>query len=132
MLSATLFHDFDLKAIAIKAGGGAEWGVPALTFDQTEFDTAADGTVRYRHTYPGRNSYVPVGARRNGVLYPFLVLSAVQRPGPLLFEIGMRVSLITFHFDDYEVRSGDQVTRAFEERVVMVPYLFANFGLRLF
>ena len=37
-----------------------------------------------------------------------------------------------FHFDDYEVRRGDQVTRVLDEHRVMVPYLFANIGLRLF
>jgi hypothetical protein len=132
MLSGTLFHDFDLKVLAVKVGGGAEWGIPSLNFDQTEYDVAADGTVRYRHTYPARNSDVPVGSRPNGTLYPFLVLSLVQRPGPLLFEFGMRVNFIRFHFDDYEVRPGDEVMRAFDERQVRVPYLFANFGLRLF
>ncbi|MEW5983799.1 MAG: hypothetical protein AB1806_15720 [Acidobacteriota bacterium] len=132
MLSATLFRDLDLKVLAIKAGGGAEWGVPSLNFDRTEFEFASDGTVRYRHTYPGRNAHVPVGARSNGALYPFVVLSAVQRPGPVLIEIGMRINLIQFHFDDYEVRPGDQVTRAFDERRVMVPYLFVNVGVRLF
>lgn len=131
MLSATVFRDVNLKVLALKAGGGAEWGVPSLTFDQTEFDFAADGTVRYRHTYPGRNAQVPVGTKWSGVLYPFLVVSAVQRPGPFLFEVGMRVNFIRFHFDDYEVRPGDQVTRAFEDRHVVVPYLFASIGLRL-
>ena len=75
---------------------------------------------------------MPVGARPNGVLYPFFVVSAVQRPGALLFEVGMRVNFITFHFDDYEVRPGDQLTRAFEERQMKMPYLFFNFGLRMF
>ena len=132
MLSGTVFHDFDLKALAVKVGGGAEWGIPSLNFDQTAIDVAADGTVRYRHTYPYRNSTVPVGSRPNGILYPFLGLSLVQRPGPLLVEFGMRVNVIRFHVDDYEVRPGDQVMRAFDERQVRVPYLFANVGLRLF
>ena len=39
----------------------------------------------------------------------------MQRPGPLLFEFGMRVNLMQFHFDDYEVHRGDQVTRVFDE-----------------
>jgi len=132
MLSGTVFHDFDLKVLAVKLGGGAEWGIPSLNFDQTEYDVAADGTVRYRHTYPDRNSTVPVGSRPNGVVYPFVVLSLVSRPGPLLLEFGMRVNFIRFHFDDYEVRPGDRVIRAFDEKQVRVPYLFANFGLRLF
>jgi hypothetical protein len=132
LLSGTVFHDFDLKVLAIKVGGGVEWGIPSLNFDQTEFDFAADGTVRYRHTYPGRNSTSPVGSRSNGALYPFVALSLVHRPGPLLFEFGMRVNFIRFHFDDYEVRPGDQVLRAFDERQVRVPYLFANIGLRVF
>lgn len=133
MISAMLFRDIGLKALALKVGGGVEWGIPSMTFDQTEFDYGADGTVRYRHTYPGRNSRVPApGVKSNGTLYPFLGFSAVTRPGPLLFEVGMRVNMIEFHFDDYEVRPGDQVTRVFDERDVAVPYLFANVGLRLF
>jgi len=132
MLSGTLFHDFDLKVLAVKVGGGVEWGIPSLNFDQTDFDVGADGTVRYVHTYPYRNSTAPVGSRPNAALYRFLAVSLVQRPGPLLLEFGMRVNFIRFHFDEYEVRPGDQVLRAFDERQVRVPYLFANIGLRLF
>jgi len=133
MVSGTLFRDLDLKVLALKVGGGVEWGLPSLNFDQTEFDVAADGTVRYRHTYPGRNTYVPfVGTKSDGAVYPFFEVSVVQRPGALLFEAGMRTNFIQFHFDDYEVRHGDQVTRAFAERRVVVPYLFANIGVRLF
>ncbi len=132
MLSGMLFRDFNLKVLALKAGGGVEWGIPSMNFDQTEFDYAADGTIRYRHTYPGRNAQVPVeGVKSSGTVYPFFGVSAVQRPGPLLVEFGMRVNLMQFHFDDYEVRRDDQVTRVFDERRVMVPYLFANIGLRL-
>jgi hypothetical protein len=133
MLSGMLFRDFDLKVIGLKAGGGIEWGIPSMNFDQTEFDYAADGTIRYRHTYPGRNARVPVeGVKSSGTAYPFLGVSALERPGPLLIEFGMRVNFILFHFDDYEVRPGDQVTRVFDEHRVAVPYLFANVGLRLF
>ena len=57
-------------------------------------------------------------------------MSAVTRPGPFLFEVGMRVNLIDFRFDDYEVRAGDQVTRAFAERRVKMPLLFANIGIK--
>lgn len=132
MLSGTLFHDFDLKLLAVKVGGGVEWGIPALNFDQTEYEHLADGTVRYRHTYPGWNAEIPVGARPNGITYPFVALSLLQRPGPLLLEVGMRVNFVRFHFDDYEVRPGGETIRAFAERQVRVPYLFANVGLRLF
>jgi len=132
MLSGMLFRDLNLKAFALKAGGGIEWGIPSMNFDTTEFDYSVDGTVRYRHTYPDRNARVPVGVKMSGTMYPFFGLSAVQRPGPLLFEFGMRVNLMQFHFDDYEVHPGDQVTRVFDEHRVMVPYLFANIGLRLF
>jgi hypothetical protein len=130
MLSAALFAGIDLKLLMIKAGGGAEWGVPAMTFDQTEFAYDADGTVRYRHTYPSRNAQVPVGVRSSGALYPFVVVSAVARPGPFLFEVGMRVNQIEFRFDDFEVRPGDQVTRAFAQRRVRMPLLFANVGIK--
>lgn len=133
MLSATLFRDVDFKVAALKAGGGLEWGLPSLNFDQTEFDLRHDGTVRYRHTHPGRNAYVPfVGTRSDGALYPFAELSIVQRPAGLLVEAGMRVNFIRFHFDDYEVSPTDEVTHAFGERRVRVPYLFLNIGVRLF
>ena len=132
MLSGMLMRDFNLKVFALKASGGGEWGIPSMNFDRTEFDASVDGTVRYRHTYPGRNARVPGDVESGGMMYPFLGVSAVQRPGPVLFEFGMRVNVMQFHFDDYEVRRGDQVTRAFGERRVLVPYLFANIGLRLF
>jgi hypothetical protein len=132
MVSAAVFGGVDLKLLMIKVGGGAEWGVPSMTFDQTEFAYDADGTVRYRHTYPSRNAQVPVGTRSSGALYPFAVVSAVARPGPFLFEAGMRVNLIEFRFDDYEIRPGDQVTHASAERRVKMPFLFANVGFRLF
>jgi hypothetical protein len=132
MLSGMLFHDFNLKVLALKVGGGVEWGIPSMNFDRTEFDYTVQDAVRYRHTYPGRNARVPVGVKTSGMMYPFFGLSAVQRPGPLLLEFGMRVNFMQFHFDDYEVRRGDQVTRAFDEDRVMVPYLFANIGFRLF
>jgi hypothetical protein len=134
MLSGMLFRDFNLKVLALKAGGGVEWGIPSMNFDLTEYDYTVEGTVRYRHTYPARNARVPVEGvvKSSGTTYPFFGLSAVQRPGPLLFEFGMRVNWMQFHFDDYEVRRGDQVTRVLDEHRVMVPYLFANIGLRLF
>ena len=133
MISGTLFRDFDLKAFALKAGGGIEWGMPSLNFDQTEFAFADDGTVRYRSTYVHRNTDVPfVGTTTEGVVYPFVELSVVQRPWGLLFETGMRVSFIGFNLDDYEVSPTDQVTYAFSRKRVLVPYVFAEFGLRLF
>ena len=44
----------------------------------------------------------------------------------------MRVSFIGFNLDDYEVSPTDQVTYAFSRKRVLVPYVFAEFGLRLF
>jgi hypothetical protein len=133
MFSAGLFRDMDIKVAALKVGGGMEWGLPSLNFDQTEFDYAPDGTVRYRHTHPGRNAYVPfVGTKSDGALYPFLQVSVVQRPGGVLLEGGMRINMMQFQFDDYEVSPRDEVRHAFSERRVLVPYLFVNLGLRLF
>ena len=133
MISGTLFRDFKLKAFALKGGGGIEWGIPSLNFDQTEFAFAGDGTVRYRSTYVHRNAAVPfVGTTTDGVVYPFVELSVVQRPWGLLFETGMRIGFIRFNLDDYEVSPADQVTYAFSRKKVLVPYIFANLGLRLF
>jgi hypothetical protein len=133
MINAMLFHDVDLKVIALKAGGGVEWGVPSLNFDTTEFDQAGDGTLRYRHTYPRRNASVPlVGTKEDGALYPFASFSVLQRPGGLLFEAGVRVNIMRFHFDDFEVAANGESRSAFDESRVLVPYLFVNLGFRMF
>ena len=133
MLSGSLFRDVDLRAIALKAGGGIEWGMPSLNFDRTEFEFLGDEAVRYRHTYPDRNADVPlVGTTSDGALYPFVELSAVQRPWNFLVEAGIRINIMRFHFDDYEVSASDEVTHVFSRKNVLVPYLFANFGFRLF
>jgi hypothetical protein len=133
MFNASLFRDVNLGLFALKASGGMEWGMPSLNFDQTEFSVAPDGTVRYRHTHPQRNADVPfVGTTTDGARYPFIALSAVQRPWALLAELGIRVNVIPFNFDDYEVTSADRVTYSFKRKNVLVPYLFANVGVRLF
>ena len=117
---------------ALKMGGGIEWGMPSLNFDLTEFSPAADGTVQYRHTYPQRNADVPfVGTTTDGAVYPFIELSAVQRPSAFLFEFGMRINIIGFHFDDYEVGGNDQVRHAFTRKSMFLPYLFVNAGIRM-
>ncbi len=132
LVYGSLFVAADLRLLMIKAAGGAEWGVPSMAFDQTEFETLADGTLQYRHSYPSRNAQVPVGTRSNGVVYPFAAVSLVTRPGPFLFEVGMRVNFVPFSVDDYEVRPGDLVTRTFVDRRVAMPLLFANVGIKLF
>ena len=132
LFNVSLFGDADLKVAALKIGGGIEWGMPSLNFDLTEFGSNRDGAVRYRHTYPERNTDVPfVGTKTDGALYPFLEFSAVQRPSVFLFELGMRINIIGFHFDDYEVGTADQVRYAFARKRLIMPYLFANVGLRL-
>lgn len=133
MISGKLFRDIDLKAIALKAGGGIEWGMPSLNFDQTEFQFFDDGAVRYRHTHPDRNADVPfVGTTTDGAVYPFVELSAAQRPGALLIEAGMRINFIGFQFEDYEVSAADDLTYALTRKRVLVPYVFMNLGLRMF
>jgi len=133
MFSAAVFRDVDLKLFAVKAGGGMEWGMPSLNFDRTEFAVAADGTVRYRHTHPDRNADVPlIGTTTDGALYPFVELSVVQRPWIFLTEAGVRINVMGFNFDDYEVSVTDQVTHSFRREKVLVPYLYVNMGIRLF
>ena len=132
MFSASLFGDADVKVAALKVGGGVEWGMPSLNFDLTEFGPSFDGKVRYRHTYPERNADVPfVGTTTDGAVYPFLEVSAVQRPSVFLFEIGMRINMIGFHFDDYEVGLSDELRYAFARKRMVLPYLFANVGIRM-
>jgi hypothetical protein len=132
MFSAMLFHEFNLGFAGLKAGGGAEWGMPSLNFDRTEFDTSEPGVLRYRHTHPNRNVDVPfVGTTEDGAVYPFFEASLVQRPWFLLFEAGVRVNLIEFNFDDYEVRN-DDVTHDFRRTREMAPILFVNVGVKLF
>ena len=133
MFSGSLFRDFDVKLFAVKVGGGIEWGLPSLNFDQTEFAFADDGIVRYRHTYMHRNADVPfLGTSSDGAVYPFIEASIVQRPGFLLFEVGMRVGIARFNFDDFEISPHDQLSQASRHERVLVPYLFADVGVRLF
>jgi hypothetical protein len=133
MFNASFFGTADLKALALKVGGGLEWGMPSLNFDVTELEDTPDGTVRYRHTYPQRNADVPfVGTKTDGALYPFIDLSALHRSSVLLFEVGLRLNIMGFHFDDYEVGAGDEVRYAFARKKVLMPVLFANFGIRMF
>lgn len=133
MFSGSVFRDFDLRVFAIKIGGGIEWGLPSLNFDQTEFDFADDGTVRYRHTYIHRNADIPfLGTATDGAVYPFIELSIVQRPAFLLFETGMRLGITKFNVDDFEVDPSGQLLNALGRKRVLVPYLFADFGIRLF
>jgi hypothetical protein len=133
MFNVTMFRDVDFKVFALKAGGGLEWGMPSLTFDRTKFEFARDGGVRYRHTHPDRNADVPfVGTTTDGLVYPFVELSAVQRPWIFLVEAGIRINIIGFNFDDYEVTAADQLTYVSTRKSMKVPYLFMNFGLRMF
>jgi hypothetical protein len=133
MFSASLFRDFDAKLFAVKVGAGVEWGMPSLNFDKTEFAFADDGTVRYRHTYMHRNADVPfVGTTVDGAVYPIVEVSIVQRPSFLLFELGMRLGITRFNFDDFEVGPDDQLIQASGRKRVLVPYLFADVGIRLF
>ena len=133
MFSGSLFRDFDIKLFAVKVGAGVEWGMPSLNFDQTEFGLVDDGIVRYRHTYMHRNADVPfIGTTTDGAVYPFVEVGIVQRPGFLVFEIGMRIGIPRFNFDDFEVGPSDQLIQAFHHQRVLVPYLFADVGVRLF
>ena len=133
MFSGSLFRDFDVKLFAVKVGAGVEWGLPSLNFDQTEFAFADDGIVRYRHTYMHRNADIPFfGTTTDGVVYPFVEASIVQRPWFLLFEIGIRVGSTRFNFDDFEVSPTDQLSQEFRHQRILVPYLFADVGIRLF
>lgn len=92
-----------------------------------------DGAVRYIHTYPLKNANTPfVGTTKDGAFYPFIELSVVQRPGRFLLEGGMRMNIVAFRFDDYEVDTTDAITHRFAERRVLTPYLFVNLGLELF
>ena len=133
MVHGSAFRTFDLKIFQVRGGGGMEWGVPSLNFDTTEFDYRADGALRYNHTYPVKNVDVPgVGTRKDGVLYPFLEGSLVQRFGPLLVEGGMRLSFVRFQFDTYEVGADDRLVHGFSSRRVLMPMLFLDVGLRAF
>lgn len=133
MVSAKIFHEFPLKVFGVKAGGGVEWGMPSFNFDQTEFASGDDGSLRYRHTYIARNADVPrVGTSTDGAVYPFASLSLVQRPWIFLVEAGVRMNFIRFNLDDYLVAPSDEVTTSFNDKRVLAPYLFVDVGLRLF
>jgi len=133
MLSASVFRDLDLKLFAVKLGTGLEWGLPSLNFDQTEFRSVTDGTLRYRHTSIQRNANVPfVGTTTDGVVYPFIEVSLVQRPSVWLFETGVRIGIIRFNFDDFQISPTGQLRHESERKLLFVPYLFADIGIRLF
>jgi hypothetical protein len=133
MLNGSLFGVADVRITALKFGGGVEWGIPSLNFDVTKLQDGPDGNVRYRHTHPVRNADVPfVGTNTDGVLYPFLELSALERRSVFLLEAGLRFNVIGFHFDDYEVDAGDEVRYDFARKKVLVPSFFANVGVRIF
>jgi hypothetical protein len=133
MFSASLFGTADMRIVALKFGGGLEWGIPSLKFDVTKLEDNPDGGVRYRHTHPERNTDVPfVGTDTDGVLYPFLELSALERGSAFLIEAGMRFNIMGFHFDDYEVNARDEVRHDFVRKRVLVPSFFANVGFRIF
>ena len=133
LISAQVFRDLEVRGISLKLGGGFEWGMPSIKFDQTKFAFAADGAVQYRHTYMDRNADVPfVGTMSDGALYPVVEVSVVHRPWWLLFETGMRVGLVRFNFDDFAISSTNVLTQATSQRRVVVPYLFADIGLKIF
>lgn len=133
MIHAGVFRAVNLAVFELRTGGGVEWGVPSLNFDRTEFDFREDGAVRYTHTYPIKNADIPlVGTTKDGAVYPFIEFSVVQRPGGLLLEGGMRLNIVGFQFDDYEVDVTDTITHGFSEKRVLMPYLFVNVGLKVF
>ena len=133
MLHGSVFRSVNVRAFELRAGGGMEWGVPSLNFDTTEFDYRADGALRYNRTYPAKNVDVPcVGTTKDGALYPFVELSLVQRSGRLLLEGGMRVNIVGFQFDTYEVNLDDRITYDFSGKRVLMPMLFVDLGFRLF
>ncbi len=133
LLSGSVFRDLDLRLFALKLGVGLEWGMPSLNFDRTEFRSDTDGTVRYLHTYIERNTDVPfVGTATDGVVYPFIEVSIVQRPSIWVFETGMRIGITRFNFDDFEISPTGQFLHESRQKRVFVPYLFADIGIRLF
>lgn len=133
MLYGGAFTSVNIKAFELRAGAGLEWGIPSLNFDTTEFDYRSDGALRYTHIYPAKNVDVPgVGTTKDGVHYPFLEASVVQRPGALLLEAGMRVNIVRFQFDSYEVGLDDRIAYGFSDERVLMPMLFVNVGLKLF
>jgi hypothetical protein len=133
MMSLGLFRDIDVKVFAVKTSAGVEWGMPSFSFDQTELRSGREGVVRYHHAYIYRNADIPfVGTSTDGVVYPFIEVSVLQRPWGLLFETGMRVGFPRFNLDDYEVSPRDFVGYALNRKRVIVPYVFAQFGVRVF
>ena len=133
MLHAKVFRSLDFKAFELRAGGGLEWGVPSLNFDTSEFDYRTDGALRYNHTYPVKNVDVPgVGTTRDGAFYPFVEASVAERIGGLLLEGGMRVNIVPFQFDTYQVDVNDHITYGLSSRRVLMPMLFIDVGFRVY
>ncbi len=132
MFSGKAFRTFGLKGLELKSAAGIEWGMPSLSFDKTNFSYAEDGTVSYKHIYPYRNSNIPfAGTTKDGAIYPFMEFSAQRRTRAFLVEGGMRVNIIRFGFDDYSIKN-DIITYNLRDKRTLVPYLFINFGLKMF
>lgn len=131
MFSGKTFRNFDLRLFEIKTSGGMEWGIPSLNFDKTVFGDGKDGSVKYRHTYPKKNSNIPgIGTTKDGVFYPFGELSILERRSIILIEGGMRINIIKFGVDNYQIIN-DQIKHDFGNRLMMAPYLFLNIGIKI-
>src|SRR3989344_4545224 len=133
MFNGKVFRSFNLKVFELKPSAGIEWGVPSANFDKTKFDYSDNNSIRYRHTYPVKNSGIPsVGVKGDGSLYPFMEVGILKRPGNFfLLELGMRVNIMEFGIDDYDITS-DKMTYDLKNKKILVPYLFASIGIKMF
>jgi hypothetical protein len=113
------FQMFNKYGIS-KVGGGIEFGILPLAFDNSRFLFGPDGDVQsYTHLFPHRRG--TLGA------YPFFELSAVVSKS-VLFEAGVRFNILKFGVDQYDISTSAYNVQT-RDRTVILPGFFIKFGL---
>lgn len=129
LLSADAFRTKSIRVADIKFGGGIEWGMPSNAFSRTKFNSLTDSDISYSHVFLDRNSNIPgIGTKHDGVLYPHMKVSLVKRSKFFLLEGGVRVSIMKFGIDEYNV-SGDNLNVVIRDRRMAIPSIFLGIGL---
>lgn len=118
VFNAKTFKIFELKLFELKTGVGIEIGQTSLNFDKAIFNYGENDSITYRHIY------------EDGSFYPFSELSILKRQKMFLIEGGIRINIIQFGVDDYEIVN-DKIKYDFNNKPMVAPYLFINIGIKI-
>lgn len=130
-LNFDTFRTKNIKVADVKLDGGFEWGMPSNAFSRTKFNSLTDSDISYSHVFLNRNSNIPgTGTKRDGTLYPFMKFSLVKRSKQFILEGGMRVNIMKFGIDEYNV-SSNKLTVVTRDRRMAVPTVFVSVGFGL-